>query len=106
MEHEKPDTVVLATGATPYIPDLPIDDSIQVVNAWQILRKEVNPGRRVVIADWRNDWIGPALAEMLVRDGSLVELAVNGTNPGETLPLYVRDNIAAELHKLQVRITP
>ena len=106
VEREAPDTVILATGATPYIPELPVDDSIQLVDAWQILRREVKPGRRVVIADWRSDWIAPGLAEMLVRDGSVVELAVNGTNPAAMLPLYVRDNIAAELHKLQVRVTP
>jgi len=106
VAREAPDVVILATGATPYVPELPVDDSIQVVDAWQILRKEVKPGRRVVIADWRGDWIAPGLAEMLVKDGSLVELALNGTNPGAMLPLYVRDNIAAELHKLQVRVTP
>ena len=106
VEREAPDTVILATGATPYVPELPVDDTIQVVDAWQILRREVKPGRRVVIADWRSDWIGPGLAEMLVREGSVVELAVNGTNPASMLPLYVRDDIAAELHKLRVRVTP
>ena len=106
VEREAPDVVILATGATPYIPEIPTDDSVQVVDAWQILRKEVKPGRRVVIADWRSDWIAPGLAEMMVKDGSFVELAVNGTNPGAMLPLYVRDNIAAELHRLQVRVTP
>ncbi|PTM93427.1 oxidoreductase [Mycoplana dimorpha] len=106
VERESPDAVVLATGATPYVPEFPVDESVQVVDAWQILRKEVKPGRRVVIADWRSDWIGPGIAEMLVKDGSVVELAVNGTHPAATLPLYVRDNIAAELHRLQVRVTP
>jgi hypothetical protein len=106
VEREAPDVVILATGAVPYVPEIPVDDSVQVVDAWQILRKEVKPGRRVVIADWRSDWIAPGLAEMMVKDGSFVELAVNGTNPGAMLPLYVRDNIAAELHRLQVRVTP
>ncbi|MDQ0333034.1 2,4-dienoyl-CoA reductase-like NADH-dependent reductase (Old Yellow Enzyme family) [Mesorhizobium sp. YL-MeA3-2017] len=106
VAREAPDVVILATGARPYVPELPVDDSIQVVDAWQILRKEVKPGRRVVIADWRGDWIAPGLAEMLAKDGSIVELALNGTNAGAMLPLYVRDNIAAELHKLQVRVTP
>ena len=106
VEREKPDAVIIATGATPYMPEIPADDSVQVVDAWQVLRKEVKPGSRVVIADWRCDWIAPGLAEMLVKDGSFVELAVNGTNPGAMLPLYVRDNIAAELHRLQVRVTP
>nr|WP_316652105.1 FAD-dependent oxidoreductase [uncultured Gellertiella sp.] len=106
VERERPDTVVIATGAVPYLPELPDDGSVQVADAWQILRKQARPGRRVVIADWRGDWIGPGLAELLVKEGSDVELAVNGTHAGSMLPLYVRDNIAAELHRLQVRVTP
>ncbi|MBL0371443.1 FAD-dependent oxidoreductase [Rhizobium sp. KVB221] len=106
VESEKPDAVIIATGARPYIPEIPQDGQIQVVDAWQVLRNEVKVGRRVVVADWRCDWIGPGIAELLVKDGCNVELAVNGTHPGELLPLYVRDNIAAELHRNEVRVTP
>jgi len=106
VEAERPDVVILATGARPYLPEIPQDGQIQVVDAWQVLRKQVKTGRRVVIADWRCDWIGPGIAEMLVKDGCSVDLAINGTHPGELLPLYVRDNIAAELHKNEVRVTP
>jgi 2,4-dienoyl-CoA reductase-like NADH-dependent reductase (Old Yellow Enzyme family) len=106
VEAERPDAVVLATGGAPYLPEIPADGSVQVVDAWQVLRKEVKTGSRVVVADWRCDWIGPGIAELLVNDGCSVELAVNGTHPGELLPLYVRDNIAGELHKKGVGITP
>ncbi len=106
VERERPDAVVLATGATPYLPDIPADDSVQIVDAWQVLRREVKTGSRVIVADWRCDWIGPGIAELLVDNGCSVELAVNGTHPGELLPLYVRDNIAAELHRKGVGITP
>jgi 2,4-dienoyl-CoA reductase-like NADH-dependent reductase (Old Yellow Enzyme family) len=106
VESEKPDAVVLATGAKPYLPEIADDGSVQIINAWQLLKKQVKTGSRVVVADWRCDWIGPGIAEMLVGDGCSVELAVNGTHPGELLPLYVRDNIAAELHNKGVRVTP
>ena len=106
VEAENPDAVVIATGAKPFLPDMPDDGSVQVVDAWQVIRKEVKTGTRVVVADWRCDWIGPGIAEMLVNDGCSVELAVNGTHPGELLPLYVRDNLAAELYKSGVRVTP
>ncbi len=106
VEREAPDVVILATGAKPYRPEIALDDSVQVVDAWQVLRKEVRPGARVVVADWRTDWIGPGIAEYLTREGSHVELAVNGTHPASALPLYVRDNIVAELHRLGVRVTP
>ncbi|MDQ0322907.1 2,4-dienoyl-CoA reductase-like NADH-dependent reductase (Old Yellow Enzyme family) [Pararhizobium capsulatum DSM 1112] len=103
---EKPDAVILATGAKPYLPELTDDGSVQVVNAWQVLKNQVKTGSRVVVADWRCDWIGPGIAERLVNEGCSVDLAVNGTHPGELLPLYVRDNIAGELHKIGVRVTP
>ena len=107
LDSENPDAVVIATGARPFLPEIPEDSSVQIVNAWQVvLRKEVKTGTRVVVADWRCDWIGPGIAEMLVNDGCTVALAVNGTHPGESLPLYVRDNIAAELHRSGVGITP
>ena len=106
VESERPDAVVLATGAVPYIPEMPDDGSVQIVNAWELLTKRKATGSRVVVADWRCDWIGPGIAEMLVGQGCSVELAVNGTHPGELLPLYVRDNVAAELHKIGVRVTP
>ncbi|MGQ3211953.1 MAG: oxidoreductase [Shinella sp.] len=106
VEAEKPNAVILATGAKPYRPDIEQDGSVQIVDAWQVLRREVKTGSRVVVADWRCDWIGPGIAELLTGEGCSVELAVNGTHAAELLPLYVRDNIAAELHRIGVRITP
>jgi thioredoxin reductase len=103
---ERPDAVILATGAVPHVPDLPTDGEMQVVTAWQVLRCEVTVGARVVVADWRCDWIGPGVAEALAKAGSRVTLAVNGLHAGEMLPLYVRDDIAAHLHRLRVEVRP
>lgn len=106
IEREKPDHVIIATGAQPYWPNFERGGDLQVVDAWQVLRDEVQLGRSVVVADWRCDWIGPGIAERLVRAGHQVQLAVNGTHCGESLPLYVRDQMAGELHKLAVPIIP
>ena len=103
---EAPDAVILATGATPRVPDLPTDGEVQIVTAWQILRGEARAGGRVVVADWRGDWIGPGIAERLARAGSRVTLAVAGTHAGEVLPLYVRDTLAADLHRAGVEVRP
>lgn len=106
VEREQPDLVIVATGAEPYWPAFERGGDLQVVDAWQILRGEAKPGRSVLVVDWRCDWIGPGIAERLVREGHQVQLAVNGTHCGESLPLYVRDQMAGELHKLGIPITP
>jgi 2,4-dienoyl-CoA reductase-like NADH-dependent reductase (Old Yellow Enzyme family) len=106
VERERPDMVIIATGAEPYWPAFERGGELQVVDAWQILRDEVKPGRSVMVVDWRCDWIGPGIAERLIRAGHQVQLAVNGTHCGENLPLYVRDHLAGELHRLGVPITP
>ncbi|ROM15532.1 oxidoreductase [Pseudomonas protegens] len=106
IERENPDHVIIATGAQPYWPNFERGGDLQVVDAWQVLRDEVQLGRSVVVADWRCDWIGPGIAERLVCAGHQVQLAVNGTHCGESLPLYVRDQMAGELHKLAIPIIP
>lgn len=106
VERERPDLVIAATGATPYWPAFERSGEMQVVDAWQVLRNQVTLGRSVLVVDWRSDWIGPGIAERLARDGHQVQLAVNGTHCGESLPLYVRDQMAGELHRLRIPITP
>ncbi len=93
-----PDVVVVATGAIPFRPDFPAEGDMQIVDAWQVLQSKVKVGSRVLVSDWRCDWVGPGLAELLVAQGCQVTLAVNGLHPGEVLPLYVRDDIAGKLH--------
>ena len=106
VEQTQPDHVIVATGAEPYWPAFEQGGALQVVDAWQVLRDQVTLGRSVVVVDWRCDWIGPGIAERLVRAGHHVQLAVNGTHCGENLPLYVRDQLAGELHRLGVPIIP
>lgn len=100
-----PDVVLIATGAKPRRPNIDTEGA-HVVDAWQILRGEVNPGARVLIADWRADWIGMGIAEKLARDGCTVRLCVEGVAAGEGLPFYVRDEMVARLHRLGVQIIP
>ena len=106
IEADKPDVVIVATGATPYVPALEGSDTAHIVDAWRVLRGEVNVGGDVVIADWRGDWIGLGLAEKLVRSGCRVRLAVNGMMAGQTIPQYVRDKWLGDLHRLGVEIIP
>jgi hypothetical protein len=101
-----PDAVIIATGARPYRPEIGGADEAHVVDAWQVLKAEVNIGADVVIADWRCDWIGLGLAEKLARDGCRVRLAVNGITAGQMIPQYVRDKWLGDLHRLGVEVIP
>jgi len=103
---EKPDTIIVATGSKPRWPTgFEHDGEGQVVDAWQVLKNTVATGASVVIADWRCDWIGIGLAEILTKRGCNVRLAVNGLHAGEMLQSYVRDSAVGRLHKLGVEIT-
>ncbi|WP_439144681.1 FAD-dependent oxidoreductase [Ventosimonas gracilis] len=106
VESERPDLVIVATGAKPYWPAFEQGEGMQVVDAWQLLRGEVSIGRSVLVFDWRSDWIGPGVAERLLLAGHQVQLAVNAICPGENMPWYVRDQLVGELHRLGLPVTP
>ncbi len=101
---ENPDAIIIATGASPYHPDLEFSTEMQTVDAWQVLKTEVKPGASVVIADWRCDWVGMGLAEKLAREGSQVRLCVDGEMAGQNLQKYLRWHWAGQLHKLGIEV--
>ncbi|MBC6440596.1 MAG: FAD-dependent oxidoreductase [Rhodospirillales bacterium] len=105
IEREQPDAVVVATGATANRPDMEEFGDAHVVDTWQVLQG-ANTGRRVVIADWRCDWIGLGLAEKLARDGCHVRLVSTGHIAGESIPRYTRDIWLGTMHSLGVEMIP
>ena len=106
IEAHQPDVVVLAVGAGPRRPDMEGAEEAHIVDAWQVLKGEANVGGKVVIADWRCDWIGLGLAEKLTRDGCSVRLCSNGNMAGQTIPQYVRDAWLGTMHRLGVELIP
>lgn len=103
VERIQPDAVIIATGARPYEPMIEGREDGHVVGAWAVLRG-ANTGARVLIADWRADWVGMGLAERLVREGHQVTLAVNAPHAGFNLQLYLRSEWVGRLHRLGVEV--
>jgi len=99
------DVVVIASGATPRIPDIDTSESAHVVTAWQVINDEVECGSRVVIADWRGDWVGLGLASKLIKAGHQVRLATVANCAGVNVQFYTRDPLIAEIDRLGVEFT-
>lgn len=102
---EAPDVVIVATGATPFLPDIAGRADGHVVDAWQVIRDEVECGPRVVVADWRGDWTGIGIAEKLAREGHQVRLVTVANAAGVNVQYYVRDPWLGELSRLGVTFT-
>ena len=77
-----------------------------MVTAWEILKGEVKVGNRVVVADWRGDWVGCGIAELLASNGHSVRLFVSGTQLGDKLEAITRYTAIARLFRLGVEIIP
>ena len=102
IARERPDVVVIATGARPRRPPLELTGDPVVLDPWEVLTGTKVPDGHVVIADWRCDWIGLGLAELLARRGHRVTLGVSGYMPGQRLQQYVRD--AMTIAALRARV--
>ena len=99
-----PDAVVVATGARPHEPDLPLA-GIEVMQAFDVLCGPPLRGRRVVVADWGGDASGLACADLLEAAGNDVTVALGSAALGETLHQYQRNLYAARLYRAGVRLS-
>ncbi len=101
-----PDALIVATGSKPVETPVEGRDGGNVIEAGDLLAGRARPGARVVVADWRCDWIGIGIAMLLQRAGHHVRLAVNGIAAGQNLQQYVRDLWAGRLHEAGIEVTP
>jgi 2,4-dienoyl-CoA reductase-like NADH-dependent reductase (Old Yellow Enzyme family)/thioredoxin reductase len=98
-----PEAVVVATGARPYEPDLPLA-GIEVVQAWDLLAGPIPQGRRIAVADWGGDPSGLDAAELLAEAGNDVTLAVASVAVGEAVHQYRRNLYLQRLYRAGVAI--
>jgi 2,4-dienoyl-CoA reductase (NADPH2) len=69
VEREKPDTVIVATGAQPIIPDIPGVNNRNLYTAFDVLQGEADIGRRVVVVG--GGGIGCETALYLAKRGAM-----------------------------------
>ena len=101
-----PDVVVIATGALPRVPTFERLDEPVVLTSWDVLRGAEVPRGRVVVADWRCDWVGLGVALRLAESGHHVTLGVTGYYAGQRMQQYVRDDMIAAASRSGIDIVP
>lgn len=107
VEAESPDLVVVATGARPYRPPLEVIGGPWMADAWQVIRQPATvPAGKIVVADFRGDWIGLGTSRLLAAAGHEVVLAVRGYAAGETFQQYVRDRLLAAIARQRITVVP
>lgn len=106
VRRQQPDAVVVATGATPRVPELELMDDPVVLTAWDVINGADIPSGRLVVADWRCDWIGLGIAQQLAQAGHKVTLAVDGYMAGQRIQQYVRDEMTKQALQAGVEIVP
>src|SRR5262249_57681565 len=100
------DVVIVATGSIPRKPDIEVNDDPVLLDARDVIGGAEVPSGRVVVADWRCDWVGLGVAQLLAERGRKVSLCVDGYMAGEMLQQYVRkEMIAAVQQAVFVEIT-
>jgi hypothetical protein len=77
-----------------------------VLDVWQVLQGAEVPSGRVVVADFRCDWVGLGVAEHLARMGRRVTLAVDGYMAGQRVQQYVRDTMTTSALRAGVTVLP
>ena len=102
----RPDAVVVATGSQPRAVDLEIAEGARCVDAWDVVAGAELPRGRVVIADWRCDWVGLGTALLLAERGHRVTLAISGYHAGQRIQQYVRDEMIAAATRAHIDVLP
>ena len=106
VKAEAPDVVIVATGAVPLIPDIPGIDGDNVVDAWQVLKEEVEVGNKVVIIGDDEDIQSLSTADFLAERGKKVEVLTLAYYFGSKLEPTNRQTVYQRLAQNGVTLTP
>lgn len=91
------DAVVVATGAVPFIPDLPGSDSDNVVEMMQVLEGEVQVGQNIVVVAIQHHMHGLQMADFLTEDGKKVQILTTSAYAGDRLDYFTVEDVYTRL---------
>jgi 2,4-dienoyl-CoA reductase-like NADH-dependent reductase (Old Yellow Enzyme family)/thioredoxin reductase len=91
----KPEVIVLATGSTPFIPDIPNVRRDNVVLALDVLAGKEEVGNRVVVIG--GELVACETADYLAQKGKTVTIMRRGPSMAANLNPLARDNLLARL---------
>ena len=91
------DHVIIATGAEQRMPALEVADDAFVIGARDYLREGPDlPAGRVLVTDWKGDWIGLGIALRLAEAGRHVSLATAANFAGAAIQQYTRTLLVSQ----------
>ena len=102
----KPDAVVLATGASQRVPDIPGVKLAHVASTVDVLLGHVAPGRRVVVVDEDGYFAAPTTADFLADRRAQVTIVSRYFMVGEDIDEGTRSDLYARLFARGVTLTP
>ncbi len=102
---ERPDAVVIATGAPARAPQLAGQEGHQLISAWEVLQNRARDlGQTVLVIDEEYGHQGPTTAEFLVDAGKEVDLITSQETIGNFLGATTRPPLLRRLFKKRVQI--
>ncbi len=102
IEQGKPDVVVLATGATTFIPDIPGVQGDNVVTAMEALNKQKEVGKAAIVIG--GGTVGCETAEFLAQQGKKVSIVTRQRRVGNDIVATSRPFFLARLSKTGIRM--
>jgi mycofactocin system FadH/OYE family oxidoreductase 2 len=102
----EPEAVVVATGATARVPELPGVALPHVATTVDVLLGRARPGRRVVVVDEDGHYAAPTTADLLAGRGCQVTLISKYFMVGEDIDEGIRSDLYARLFGQGVVLQP